>query len=65
MGLDIIASDLEYVYQVVEPSLVFDPNSAISCANTIEKYLSNHEKYQSKGLVNNEISTLINKFIKE
>ena len=65
MGLDIIASDLEYVYQVVEPSLVFDPNSAISCANTIEKYLSNHEKYHSKGLVNNEISTLINKFIKE
>jgi len=43
MGLDIIAPDLSYVYQIVEPSLIFDPNSSLSCANAIQTYMTTND----------------------
>ncbi|MFK7779653.1 MAG: glycosyltransferase [Candidatus Gracilibacteria bacterium] len=63
MGLDVIAADLEYVYEVVEPSLVFNVDSAKICAQTIKNYMNKKHK-RSVGLVNNEVDTLINKLIR-
>ena len=39
MGLDIIASDVDYVFDAVSPSQVFNPNSAVSIARSIARYL--------------------------
>lgn len=38
MGLDIIASDAEYVFEVASPSEVFNPNSSVSIAKAIARY---------------------------
>jgi glycosyltransferase involved in cell wall biosynthesis len=64
MGLDIIAADLDYVYQVVNPSMVFDPESAKMCAEVIVQYLKGKNK-KSIGLINNKIDKLIDKLIKD
>lgn len=62
MGLDVVAADLPYVYQVVKPSLIFDPENVESCAKAIKSYLSgSHEKTQ--GLVKNKIDTLIQRLL--
>lgn len=58
MDLDIIASDLSYVYQSVEPNLVFDPNSSLDISLKIKKYLSGDVK-KSKAKVENEIDKMI------
>ena len=63
MGLDVIAADLNYVYAVIVPSMVFNPDSAKMCANAIKEYMNNKQK-KSISLVNNEIDTLIHKLIK-
>lgn len=65
MGLDIIAPDLEYVCQVVRPSLVFNPKSVTSCANAIQEYLLGKRGQPAEGLIENKIDTLVSKFIKE
>lgn len=39
MGLDIIASDVDYVFDVVTPAQVFDPHSSVSIARSIARYL--------------------------
>ena len=39
LGLDIIAPDLAYVHEVIEPSLVFEPNSADSLFKKLETLL--------------------------
>ncbi len=62
MGLDIVASDLDYVYEVIEPSLVFDPNNSNMIADKIEEYLEGSVK-KSHNKVNNSIDVLINKII--
>jgi hypothetical protein len=64
MGLDIIASDLKYVYEVVNPSLVFDPNSPQSCANVIEKYLMLGQYSTSTGVIENKIDRLVESFLR-
>lgn len=63
MGLDVIAADLNYVYEVIIPSIVFNPDSAKMCANAIKEYMNTKQK-KSISLVNNEIDTLIHKLIK-
>ncbi len=63
MGLDVIASDLEYVYQVIQPSLVFNPYDEEDIAEKIKQYLSGHS-IKSKPIVKNQIKELIN-IIKE
>jgi hypothetical protein len=62
MGLDIIAPDLDYVHQVVRPSLTFDPDSSLSCANAIKMYIAFNDIRRSESLVENQIDVLINKF---
>jgi len=64
MGLDIIAADLKYVYEVVNPSLVFDPNSPQSCANAIEKYLILGQYSASTGVIENKIDHLVESFLR-
>lgn len=63
MNLDIIASNLPYTYESVEPSLVFDPESEIDIANTIRQYLKGDIK-KSKGIITNKIDDLIDILIK-
>lgn len=63
MGLDVIASDLEYVYQVITPSMVFNQDNAKICAETIKEYLSVKQK-KSISLVDNHIDELIEILIK-
>ena len=63
MGLDVISSDLNYVYQVINPSLTFNPNDIQSIANTIQKYNdSSHPK--SEGRIKNRISELLELILK-
>jgi glycosyltransferase involved in cell wall biosynthesis len=59
MGLDVIASDLPYVYQSITPSLVFNPESAEDIANKLKIYLSTDTR-RSNVLINNEINEMIN-----
>ena len=58
IGLDVISSDLDYVYQVIDPSLTFNPNDAQSIADTIEKYKEGN-CLKSKAKIKNNISELI------
>lgn len=58
MDLDIIASDLSYVYQSVEPSLVFNPDSSLDISLKIKEYLSGNVK-KSKSKIDNEIDKMI------
>lgn len=62
MGLDVIASDLDYVYQVIKPSLVFDPDDAEDVADKIEEYLQGNFS-KSECLVENKIDELIKKLL--
>ena len=64
MDLDVIASDLEYVYESVEPSLVFDSKSSFDISQKIKKYLEDDVK-RSKVKIENKIDELIKIFIKE
>jgi glycosyltransferase involved in cell wall biosynthesis len=38
-GVDVIASELDYVRDVIEPVQTFDPNSSISIARAVKRYL--------------------------
>jgi hypothetical protein len=55
---DVIASDREYVYNVVKPSKVFDPSSPQSIAQTVEYCLIN-EIEKTELVVKNQINELI------
>jgi len=58
IGLDVISSDLDYVYQIIDPSLTFNPNDAQSIADTIQKYKEGNCP-KSKAKIKNNISELI------
>lgn len=64
IGLDVIASDLKYVYESIKPSLVFDPTNANDIANKLQIYLSNTAN-KSDIIIHNEIDKLIKILIKE
>ena len=57
-GIDVIASDLPYVFEVIKPSLTFDPNNPKDIAQKMNMYL-NHETPRSIKIVENKISELI------
>ncbi len=63
LGLDVVASDLEYVYQVIEPSVVFNPNDIRSIAEAIKKY-SEGQYPKSRPKIKNSISKLIELLLK-
>lgn len=58
MGLKVIASDLPYVHAVIAPSYIFEPNSAQSIVDAVEKTMSINLP-QPKLLVKNQINDLI------
>ena len=64
MGLDIIAADLRYVYEVVNPSLVFDPNNSQSCANAIERYLTMDQHDICTSVIENKLNDLVESFLR-
>ena len=63
MGLDVISSDLDYVYEVINPSLTFNPNDAQSIADTIQKF-SEESHIKSEVKVKNNISELLELILK-
>ncbi len=44
LGLGIVASELDYVRDVVDPDETFDPNSAVSIARAVKRFLGIAEK---------------------
>lgn len=64
MNLDVIASDLEYVYESIEPSLVFDPNNSYDISLKMKEYLQKKTSV-SKVKIENKIDDLIKILIKE
>ena len=55
--LDIISANLPYVYDILEPSLVFDPNDEKDLVNTIKNYLLKNEHKIKKSKLNIKIDS--------
>ena len=64
MDVDVVASDLDYVYQAIEPSLVFDPNSSLDISLKMKKYLYGTVQ-KSKSKIDNKIGRLVKILTKE
>lgn len=64
MNLDVIASNLDYVYQSIEPSLVFNPNSSLDMSLKMKEYLEGNIK-MSKVIIENKIDEIIKILVKE
>jgi len=66
MGFDVIAPDLEYVYENISPSFIFNPFCVSSCANAIEEYMNSDHPPKSIGKIENEnkLDLLINKYVR-
>lgn len=58
----IISSDLDYVYDIVNPSLVFDPNSSISISETVNLALQQKNVPKSKLLIKSKMKELLKLF---
>ena len=43
LGLPVLASELDYVRDVVQPAETFDPNSPVSIARAVRRFLGNAE----------------------
>tara|TARA_B110000037_G_scaffold222099_1_gene295546 strand:- start:1373 stop:2377 length:1005 start_codon:yes stop_codon:yes gene_type:complete len=58
-GCKVIASDLPYVHQIIEPSLTFDPYSTESISNAILKAIDTDDFPKTKILVENKLDNFI------
>ncbi len=58
-GTKVIAADLDYVNEIIVPSLKFDPKSINSISDSILKAISESELKESKILVQNKIDTFV------
>jgi len=47
LGLPILASELDYVRDVVKPNQTFDPNSAVSIARAVKRHLNITEEFST------------------
>jgi glycosyltransferase involved in cell wall biosynthesis len=56
---NIIASDKPYVFEVVQPSLVFDPKNHVDIANKVLEVLKSKKVKKTTLHINNEIDLLI------
>jgi glycosyltransferase involved in cell wall biosynthesis len=63
MGLDVIASDLLYIHDIISTPFLFDPTGVSSCVEVIEKYLNSSSKCKCKNLTANKVDLLIDKFL--
>ena len=48
MGLPVLASDLSYVYDVINPSMTFDPLSSESIASSVMNFSNNNASFSVK-----------------
>ncbi len=64
-GLKVIAADLPYVREVVEPSLVFNPLDKQSIIDAVKESLSNHTLKDSQIIIENKINELIDTLIND
>jgi glycosyltransferase involved in cell wall biosynthesis len=55
----IIASNLDYVKEIVKPSVVFDPFSVSSISNSIDYVIENNNIEDSEMLIKNKIDKFI------
>ena len=55
----VIAPNLDYVNEIIEPSLKFDPKSINSISSSILMAISKSELKESKILVQNKIDTFV------
>ena len=55
----ILASDLEYVHEVIKPSLTFDPYSTESISNAIIKAIDTDDLPKTKVLIENKLDNFI------
>ena len=62
MGLDVIAPNLKYVFQVIKPSVTYSSKSPSSCALAMEEYLSDSSIKKSTSIVNNQVNKLIQNY---
>lgn len=58
-GCDVVASDLPYVFEVVNPTLVFDPLEPRSIADTIEQILKGDNLRSTTLIVENKINEIV------
>ena len=56
----ILASDLEYVHEVIIPSLTFDPYSTQSISDAILKAIETDNLPETKVLVENKLNNFMN-----
>ena len=64
-GCKVIASDLPYVHEIIEPSLTFDPYSVESISNSILKAIETDNLPETKVLVENKLDNFINFIISQ
>lgn len=65
LGVPIIASDLPYVYSVIENPIVFDPKDFEKIANTLECFLDGKwNDFKQKNKVKNQVYEIIDYFKK-
>ena len=55
----VIASDLPYIHEIIEPSLTFDPYSTESISNAILKAIDTDDLPKTKVLVENKLDNFI------
>ena len=65
LGTQVIAADLPYVYEVIEPSLTFDPYSTQSISNAILKAIETINLPETKVLVENKLDNFIDFIISQ
>ncbi len=63
LGVPIIASDLPYVYSVIENPIVFDPKDSEEIADKLEFFLDGYcNDFKQKNRVKNQVSEIIDYF---
>ncbi len=60
VGCEIVGANLDYIYDIVNPIITFDPYSAMDLANCIIKICKDKPTTKTKLIVRNEIESLIN-----
>ena len=64
-GCKVIASDLPYVHEIIEPSLTFNPYSVESISNSILKAIETDNLPETKVLVENKLDNFIDFIISQ
>ena len=65
MGLPVLASDLSYVYDVINPSMVFDPNSSESIALSVMNFSNHNASFSVKFYTSQEFLNEVFEFGRE